>query len=464
MQVSAIRKEAHDLMHEGTLALSKVTSNGIHIDVPYLKRTRKQVRKQIEVESEAIAEYPEIRWWQRKYGESFNLNSNQQLGDVLFNHLGYEPPNKRTKAGNIKLDAEILEEIAENTGNEMLGKLVHIWKLEKAQGTYLKGILAETNDDGFLRPNFSLCLARSYRSSSSNPNFQNQPNRDKEIKRYIRTAFIPRPGRQILEADFSGSEVKCACYYHKDPNMYAYLTDPTKDMHRDMAQQLYKLANDEWNKPIRQAAKNKFVFPEFYGSYYKNVGPDLWKYAGINKLRIGKQADGILLHEHLARKGMANVDVFTEYVRQVEDHFWGERFPVYTQWKDDWWDEYNAKGYFDSLSGFRYKGLMRRNEVINYPVQGSSFHMLLWVLIQLQQWLERRGMRTLIIGQIHDSLVIDLEPSEKEAVLRKIYNLVTFRLREHWSWIYFPMVIEAELAPIDAPWTEKAEIPLDEYK
>lgn len=464
MQVSATRKDAHELMHEGTLALSKITSNGIYIDVPYLKRTRKQVRKQIEIESEAIAEYPEIRWWRRKYGENFNLNSNQQLGDVLFNHLGYEPPDKRTKAGKVKLDAEILEEIAENTGNEMLGKLVHIWKLEKAHGTYLKGILAETNEDGFLRPNFSLCLARSYRSSSSNPNFQNQPNRDKEIKRYIRTAFIPRPGRQILEADFSGSEVKCACYYHKDPNMYAYLTDPTKDMHRDMAQQLYRLANDEWNKPIRQAAKNKFVFPEFYGSYYKKVGPDLWKYAGINKLRIGKAADGILLHEHLARKGMANMDVFTEYVRQVEDHFWGERFPVYTQWKDEWWDEYNAKGYFDSLSGFRYKGLMRRNEVINYPVQGSSFHMLLWVLIQLQQWLERRGMRTLIIGQIHDSLVIDLVPAEKEAVLRKIYNLVTFRLREHWSWIYFPMVIEAELAPIDAPWTEKAEIPLDEYK
>ena len=99
MQVSAIRKEAHDLMHEGTLALSKITSNGICIDVPYIKRTQKQVQKQIQVESDAITEYPEVRWWQRKYGERFNLNSNAQLSDVLFNHLGYEPPEKRTKQG-----------------------------------------------------------------------------------------------------------------------------------------------------------------------------------------------------------------------------------------------------------------------------------------------------------------------------------------------------------------------------
>lgn len=463
MQVSAIHKDAYNLMHEGTLALSKVTSNGIQIDVPYLKKTLVTVRKQIENELEDIEKYPEIKWWKKKYGERFTLSSNDQLSDVLFNHLGYEPKGK-TKNGNYKVDAAVLEELAEETGNPMLSALTHIFKLEKAHGTNIKGILEETNDDCILRPSFSLNLARSYRSSSSNPNFQNQPNRDKEIKKYIRTAFIPRKGRQLLEADFSGSEVKCACYYHRDPNMYAYLTDPTKDMHRDMAKQLYKLADDEWNKPIRQAAKNKFVFPEFYGSYYKSVGPDLWKYAGINKLRIGKDADGILLHEHLALKGMANVETFTDYVREVEEHFWGDRFPVYTQWKEDWWEMYNRQGYYDSLTGFRYRGLMRRNEVINYGVQGSSFHMLLWVLIQLQKWLERRQLKTLIIGQIHDSLVIDLYPPEKESVIHKIYDLVTYRLSEHWSWIYFPMVIEAELAPIDAPWTEKKEISLEQYK
>ena len=175
-------------------------------------------------------------------------------------------------------------------------------------------------------------------------------------------------------------------------------------------------------------------------------------------------ADGILLHEHLAQKGLGTVEKFTEHVRQTENHFWGERFPIYTQWKEDWWDRYNTQGYLDSLSGFRYKGLMRRNEVINYPVQGSSFHMLLWVLIQLQRWLERRSLGTLIIGQIHDSLVLDLVPAEKEIVMRKIYNLVTFRLQEHWSWIYFPMVIDAELAPINAPWTEKTEISFADFQ
>lgn len=300
--------------------------------------------------------------------------------------------------------------------------------------------------------------------NSRDPNFQNIPTRDKEIKKLIRTAFIPRDGRQILELDFKGIEVSTAYMYHLDPTMKAYLLDPTKDMHRDMAMQLYILGPDEWNKPCRQGAKNKFVFPEFYGSYWKNVGADLWKYAALNKLRVGKKEDGPTIFEHLKQHGIPDLDAFLKHVEKIENHFWNERFSVYTQWKEDWIADYYKRGYFDSYTGFRYTGIMRRNEIINYAIQGSASHCLLWCLTQLQKWLERKNMKSLIIGQIHDSMVIDVVPAELDAVLTQVQLLVCRKLPMRFKWITIPLTIEAEIAPVDAPWLEKAETDIKQYR
>lgn len=462
MPVTAIRQDANELMFQGALALSKVQSNGMRIDVPYCLEAKKELKENIESLTSDIIKMPEVKKWKRLYRDSFNLGSDDQLADILFNHLGYTS-KKETKSGKPSVDVMALEEIIEETGSEMLKGIMRLRKMEKAYTTYLGGILREVNDDGFLRPFFHLHKARTYRSSSSAINFQNIPTRDKDVKKLIRSAFLPRNGRQILEVDFKGVEVSVACCYHKDPTMEAYLRDPTKDMHRDMCKQLYILNDDEWNKPCRQGAKNKFVFPEFYGSYYMQVAPDLWKYAILNKLRIGKEADGPTVIDHLKSKGIKNLDKFIKHVKKIEDHFWGERFPVYTEWKENHWSSYQKKGYFDSLTGFRYHGIFKRNEVINYPVQGSAFHCLLWTLIQLQNWLEENDMQTLIIGQIHDSMVIDMHPKEKDDVLGYCQHIVKKMLPKHFKWIHIPMTIEAELAGIDEPWLNKKEISLSMY-
>jgi DNA polymerase-1 len=462
MQVCATRKDAYQLMFLGALALSKIQSNGIRMDVDYLHSARLRLADQIKQEEEEFKKLPDVKYWQKKFGPFFNPASDDQLAHVLFDHLEYEA-KRRTKSGKPSVDANVLEELLEETGNEMLKVLMHMRKLDKAYGTYIEGIIRETNADGFLRPFFSLYLARTYRSSSNSPNFQNIPVRDEEIKKLIRTAFIPREDRQILEVDFKGIEVNVAYFYHRDPSMRDYLTDSSKDMHRDMSMELYMLAKDQWNKKTRHAAKNKFVFPEFYGSYWAQVGPDLWKAIALNKLHIGKNNDGIGLYEHLNSLGIYNIEMFNEHVRKVEDKFWNDRFPVYTQWKQDWIDQYNECGYFDSLTGFRYIGILRRNEIINYPVQGSAFHCLLWTLIQLQNWLEENRMESLIVGQIHDSMVIDLVPAEKDAILTQVQQIVRKDLSVHFPWIDFPMSIEAELADINDSWLNKKEISLSQY-
>lgn len=455
-------KEANKFLLDGICALSQVESNGIHIDINYLKQTGETIKKKKEELLDALASDKIIKHWKKRYGSEFNLNSPVQLSYILFDHMELEPP-KTTSTGRPAMDAAILEELADNSDIPMLHQIMELRKLEKAEGTYLKGILRETSEDGYLHPFFYLHTAVTYRSSSASINFQNVPTRNKMVKEMIRGAFLPRKGHKILELDFKGAEVSVACCYHKDPAMKAYLCDPTKDMHRDMAQQLYCLGDDEWNKPIRQAAKNKFVFPEFYGSYYKQVAPDLWKYVIMNKCKVGKNQDGPDVITHLKQHKIKNLDAFIDHVQKIEDHFWHKRFPVYSKWKEDWLEAYARNGYMDTFTGFRISGPLSRNDIINYPVQGSAFHCLLWCLTQMQAWLVRRKMQSKIVGQIHDSMVIDLDPAEEDAVLRKAQQLVQIRLPQYWDWIYIPLTIEAEITGIGEAWLHKKEIDITKY-
>lgn len=455
-------KEANTLLLNGILALSQIESNGIHIDVEYLKNTGKVIAQKRKEILEKLDNDDVVKHWKKKFGQNFNPNSPVQLSYILFDYMGLKPI-KTTATGRAAMDVNILEELADNSDVPMLHDLMELRKLEKAEGTYLKGILRETSEDGFLHPFFYLHTAVTYRSSSSSINFQNVPTRNKMVKEMIRGAFLPRKGHKILELDFKGAEVSVACCYHKDPAMKEYLCDPTKDMHRDMAKQLYILDDNEWNKAIRQAAKNKFVFPEFYGSYYEQTGPDLWKYVILNKCRIGKNQDGPDVITHLKSHGIKTLEKFVKHVKKIEDHFWYERFPVYTQWKEDWLEAYAKKGYMDTFTGFRISGPLSRNDIINYPVQGSAFHCLLWTLTQMQAWMLRRNMKSKIVGQIHDSMVIDLDPDEEEVVLRKAQHLVQIRLPQHWDWIYIPLTIEAEITGVDESWLHKKEIDISKY-
>ena len=354
--------EAMKLMFDGAKALAAVEAAGIRVDVDYLDRTIDRVGRWIDEFSASLKGGDEWRTWQRVYRGKANLGSRPQLGRVLFKEMGYE--GKKTDKGNWITSASALERL----DIQFVKDLLRIEKLKKLQGTYLKGIRREVVD-GRIHPFYNLHLVTTYRSSSDSPNFQNVPVRDREIGKLVRRAFVPSRGNVLVEIDYGSIEVRVAACYHRDPTMLEYI-ESGYDMHRDMAAECYRLREDQVTKDVRYCAKNKFVFPQFYGSYHVDCARDLR--GAIRQMKLGTE-DGTSLEEHLEAEGIWKRKDFENHIKHVEDRFWNERFPVYARWKDDWLKQYYERGWFRTKTGFVCQGIYKRNEAINYPIQGSAY-------------------------------------------------------------------------------------------
>jgi DNA polymerase I-like protein with 3'-5' exonuclease and polymerase domains len=149
-------------------------------------------------------------------------------------------------------------------------------------------------------------------------------------------------------------------------------------------------------------------------------------------------------------------------MRQVEKDFWYKRFKVYAQWKKDWYADYLELGYFDTLTGFRCSGVMDRKQAVNYPIQGSAFHCLLWCLIRIRKLLHKYHLKTKLIGQIHDSLLSDIYKGELKDYYEIVHKVMTEDLVRHWkSWIIVPMDVEFEVAPVGHSWKDKQKFILN---
>lgn len=307
-------------------------------------------------------------------------------------------------------------------------------------------------------------------NSSNSPNFQNIPVRDEEVMQLCRGALFPRPGHQLLEIDFKAIEVGINACYNKDATLVKYVSNLKSDMHGDMAEQIFKIdkidKSNSFHKKIRYATKNAFVFPEFYGSYYKNCAVNLactWGKLPQSKWALGqgiKIDEAFSLSDHLISKDINSFKAFEAHLKVIEKDFWEVRFPDYAEWKERWWRVYKKYGYFDTLTSFRCSGIMGKNDVTNYPAQGSAFHCLLYTLITLDKVIQKEKLDSRIIGQIHDSVIIDTHPDELEYITKTANRIASVDLPAHWKWIIVPMNIETELAPIDGSWSEKKEFKL----
>ena len=471
MRIEANRKEGYELLHEGVVELSRVEANGIRIDTELLDQTKLDLKAKIKSITEELQQDEVWVNWRKRFGQNRNLTSLKQLSKVLSLDLGMELEYLEKKAhmkeANAKMDSEALSKI-DHPFITLYGRML---KYEKALGTFLKGIEMEVVD-GRLHPVFNLHTARTYRSSSDSPNFQNLPVRDKEIAKIIRSLFVPTEGYCLVENDFKGIEVSLSSCYHHDKNFISYITSPGKDMHRDMAAQLYLMNPEQVSKEARYGAKNKFVFPQFYGDFYVSCARSLWEWIGQGEL---KGPFGEDLYEHLRDQGITHlgacdpevdpdVDSFEYHVQQVERDFWDNRFQQYGRWRKEWYREYLEKGYFDLLTGFRIHGSFRRNSVVSYPVQGSAFHCLLWTLIHVNKSLRKYRMKSKVVGQIHDSLIGDVHPKELRDYLSIVEEITTVKLRKQFDWLVVPLVIEYEMSGVDKSWYEKREFQFEKGK
>lgn len=460
MRLKPATLDAYQLLHQGSLALAQVEANGVKVDTDYLDRAMKKADRKINRIEKELKEDEVYRTWKKRFGDRTKIGSLTQLAEVIFGIMKY-PTENFTATGKYKADEDAFLDV----DLPFVKKYFEAKKWRNDKSTFLGGILKHVEEDGFLHPSYNLHFVKTYRSSSDKPNFQNYPIRNEDRASLIRRAFVPRGEDYLIgEVDFSGAEVKVAAFYNKDPTLISYVKDPTKDMHRDQAMECYKLTKEQVSKNTRYCAKNMFVFPEFYGSYYRDCSRNLWE--AIDRMSLAYPDGSIGLREHLQKNGIRSPGkfdgnpspgTFEYHIKQVEERFW-KKFHVYAEWKKQWEKDYYKNGGYQLLSGFVVNGIYKRNEIINGAVQGTSFHCLLWTLIQFQKWLTKYKMKTRIVGQIHDSIVPDFHKRELEDCLAIIHHIVTVQLPKHWPWIIVPMEIEAEIAPEGKSWFDKEKV------
>ena len=455
--------EPYHLFHHGILALARAERLGMRIDVEYLNQAIIDIDKKIERTEKKFMASSFYKKWAKSIGGRPDFNSNDQLAKYLYNTLGIKPKKLTTKGrGSTDSEALLLLNIPD------LEILLQKSKLNTLKDTFLAGIEREQTD-GILHPFFNLHTVRTYRSSSSNINFQNLPKRDDMQMRTIRQAISPRKGNQILEMDFSGMEVAIACCYHKDSNMVKYVSDSAKDMHGDMAKQIFKIKEFDKNLPshdtLRKATKNSFIFPQFYGDYFVNNAKGFCNWLGLPETQWkGNEGihleNGITISQHLKTNKIDGFKKFIDHLKGIESHFWKIRFKQYGKWKEDWYSQYLKTGWFRFLNGFICSGLMGKNDVTNYPVQGAAFHCLLWAFIEIDKELSKRGMQSRLIGQIHDAVVIDVYPPELKEVYKLVVEISTVKLLDHYKWINVPLSVDGEICPVDGNWSQKEKYKL----
>jgi DNA polymerase-1 len=458
MKIQATTADAYQLIHDGVLALARAERQGICVDVEYCERQKVRLERRINRLSKEVEATKFYKQWKHRYAGKTNIYSGTQLSNLLYKGMKLTPP-KETASGQGSTDDETLRQL----GIPELDLILQIRKLEKTKNTYLEQFIRETTD-GVMHPFFNLHIPKTFRSSSDSPNFQNIPKRDKEVMKMCRRAIKPRPGHMLIEADFSSLEVNIGTCYHKDPKMIQYLEDDKSDMHLDMAKQIFIFDQLDKKNPIhailRSAAKGSFVFAQFYGDYYGNNAKGLCEWMKLPQSKWnGSEGlvlpDGSPIAQHFRDNGVRSFSKFTDHIKAVETDFWEKRFRVYNDWRKSWVAKYRKRGYLKMLTGFTCSGVMSKNEIMNYPVQGTAFHCLLKTLIELDRYMVSEKWDSRIIGQIHDSIIMDVLPSELDHVKGILNKIVNEYLPSVWGhWIIVPLSIEIDEYSIDGSWVE----------
>lgn len=452
-------RDATRLFHQGVLALSKMESIGLPVDVAKLNKAQTDVQQEIRIRESNLRKHEIYGTQQRRYGAECNLNSRDQLAWVLYEHLKLPGAKKSKKSKKYILDEDALLLL----DSDYVAEFLQLQKLYKLKGTYLDALERDCVNGrvhGFL----NLHNVKSFRGSADSPNLNNLPSRNKSITKYVKGCVCPPEGWYLVEIDYSALEVHVAACYHKDTTMIDNL-ESGFDMHTATSKQCYQY-DDKWisenkglAKTLRTAAKSDAVFGWFYGNYYVDVARRLWKTAGKTGMlehlsSVGIKRLGIEFDE-VEQKWIANMDkdTFVSHIKSVEDDFWNVRYRQYGQWKKDWYREYLAKGYFHTLTGFLWRGVEKRNFVINCPVQGSAAHLLLQSIIDIQKEIEERRMQSRLFLEIHDSLLALVPASELHDFVAMANYRMTTGLRRKWGWVLLDLKTEVELSPIS--WSDK---------
>lgn len=437
----------------GLRSLIDIQDTGINMNSKYYAQQFLDRNEELKAKEAHIMASEEVKKFTEVTGKTFDF-SPDHMRTLLYNILGVKSV-KLTDSGLESVDASVLQSI----DNALAKEIISYRKLEKVRNTYIAQFLREIDDDSRMRPNFNLHTVQTYRSSSSRPNFQNIPVRDKEAKKISRDGIIPSKGNIILDWDYGAMEFKIVSCLSQDPVMVKYCHDLSTDIHRDQAGLIFGIQNEYVSKDMRFHTKNGFVFPTIYGSWYKNTARNIFE-AAMNL--VTGHPEKLTVKQYLYEVGILKSlkkpeEDFEQHVKEVESQWW-KRFKILKKWQEAQWAKFKEKGFLEMPFGFRAEGYLSRNEIINYPVQGTAFHCLVWSMNEIREAKYSSNWLSLIIGQIHDNLLYDCYPPEKQAIVTESTFIATELIRQYNPWIIVPLMIEWEETEIDGSWVTKKDL------
>ncbi|MEO5158207.1 DNA polymerase I, partial [Bacteroides ovatus] len=361
--------------------LVNIERNGVLLDTEALKQSSAHFTAQMEQIEKEIYELA---------GETFNIASPKQVGEVLFDKLKIVEKAKKTKTGQYVTSEEVLESLRHK--HPVVEKILEHRGLKKLLGTYIDALPQLINPrTGRVHTSFNQTVTATGRLSSSNPNLQNIPIRDENGKE-IRKAFIPDEGCLFFSADYSQIELRIMAHLSEDKNMIdAFLSN--HDIHAATAAKVYKIDLKDVGSDMRRKAKTAN-----FGIIY-----------GISVFGLAERM---------------NVD--RKEAKELIDGYF-ETYPGVKAYMDKSIQVAQEKGYVETIFHRKrflpdinsrnavVRGYAERN-AINAPIQGSAADIIKVAMARIYQRFQTEGIQAKMILQVHDELNFSVPVNEKERV------------------------------------------------
>ena len=376
LDARGLRRLYDDIERPLVPVLARMEKVGVRVDEAYLRDLVAGLTEEVHQLDREVQELA---------GHPFLVNSTKQLRSVLFDELGLLP-HKKTKTG-FSTDASSLEKLKGQ--HPIIDKLLRYREVEKLRSTYGLSLLAEVAADGRIHATFQQTVARTGRLSSDRPNLHNIPIRTDEGRRF-RRAFIPEEGWEFLIADYNQIELRVIAHLAEDPGLVEAFASGT-DIHTVTAARVFGVDGAEVTRA--QRSKAKMVS---YGLAY------------------GMESFG------LAQR----LSIPVEEASQILNAYF-EAFPSVRAYMEATVDEARQRGYTETLFGrrrmipelsssnFRIRQAGER-QAMNAGIQGLAADIFKVALIRLQGSLDHDGLRSRLVLQVHDEVILEVPPDERD--------------------------------------------------
>ncbi|MEP0330762.1 MAG: DNA polymerase I [Anderseniella sp.] len=325
-------------------------------------------------------------------GETFNLGSPKQIGEILFGKLGLQG-GRKTATGAWSTDSQVMEDLATD-GVELARKLLDWRQLTKLRSTYTDALTGHINPEtGRVHTSYSLASTSTGRLSSTDPNLQNIPVRTAE-GRQIRTAFVASPGHKLVSADYSQIELRVLAHIAGIDQLKKAFADGL-DIHAMTASEMFDTPVEGMDPSIRRKAK-AINFGIIYG---------ISAFGLANQLAIPREEAG----------------------RYIKTYF--ERFPGIKDYMEHTKAFCRANGYVETVFGRRMhfprikspnasERAFQERASINAPIQGSAADIIRRAMIRMPQALADAGLNARMLLQVHDELIFEVPDAEADATIK----------------------------------------------